>query len=42
MMMQGRLQANIEDELKKDLVPPEFMVSRLRTQSAAVLNKVNS
>ena len=27
-MMQGRLEANIEDELKKDLVPPDFMVSK--------------
>ena len=28
MMMQGRLEANIEDELKKDLVPPEFITSK--------------
>lgn len=28
MMMQGRLEANPEDELKKDLVPPDFMISK--------------
>ncbi|PFX29198.1 cilia- and flagella-associated protein 43-like [Stylophora pistillata] len=28
MMMQGRLEANIEDELKKDLVPPEFIANK--------------
>lgn len=28
MMMHGRLEANLEDELKKDLVPPEFMVNK--------------
>lgn len=28
MMMHGRLEANLEDELKKDLVPPDFMVSK--------------
>ena len=28
MMMQGRLEANIEDELKKDLVPPDFMTNK--------------
>lgn len=28
MMMQGRLEANPEDELKKDLVPPDFMINK--------------
>lgn len=28
MMMQGRLEANPEDELKKDLVPPEFITNK--------------
>lgn len=28
MMMQGRLEANLEDELKKDLVPPDFVASK--------------
>ena len=31
-MMQGRLEANIEDELKKDLVPPDFMVSKAQDE----------
>jgi len=28
MMMQGRLEANPEDELKKDLLPPDFMTNK--------------
>ena len=28
MMMQGRLEANPEDELKKDLVPPDFIINK--------------
>lgn len=28
MMMQGRLEANPEDELKKDLVPPDFVTNK--------------
>ena len=28
MMMQGRLEANPEDELKKDLVPPDFITNK--------------
>ncbi|XP_031564143.1 cilia- and flagella-associated protein 43-like [Actinia tenebrosa] len=28
MMMQGRLEANLEDELKKDLVPPDFVTGK--------------